>query len=330
VRRLSAILLGAALALAGCGGDDPTANRIDAGGERWRAIERSLPDAADPAARNVCGRGEPACIDAVVAEMSRRLELLAADCHHGAAFALMYLRVTENVGVTGAARFRDRRFLNHLDAVFARLYFQAFDAWRADDREQVPQAWRIAFEAADEREVAGIGDMLLGMNAHISRDLAFALLSTGLETPAGASAEPDFDRVNSLLTSVQGPMIREAARRFDPTIATTTLPFERDAASTVAELLARWRTEAWNNAERLIEAPSRAARAKIAQRIETAAAGRARAIAALTSNLVVGPGPASRLRYCEARRSDAAISSSAARSVSLTFSPPSPRKPPSR
>jgi hypothetical protein len=330
VRRAAAILAAAVLALAGCGGGDPPADRIDSGGESWRAIERALPDAADPASANPCGRGAPACIDAVVAEMSRRLDLLAADCHHSAPFALMYLRVTEGVGITGASRFRDRRFLNHLDAVFARLYFRAFDDWRAGGEEQVPEAWRIAFRAADERQVAGIGDMLLGMNAHISRDLPFALLSTGLETPDGASGEPDFDRVNSLLLSVQGPMIREAARRFDPTIAATTLPFERVASSTVAELMARWRTEAWDHAKQLIGARDPGARARIARRIETAAAGRARMLLALTSNLVVGPGPGDRLRHCEARLREAAISSSATRSPSLTFSPPTPRNPPSR
>jgi hypothetical protein len=298
-------MTGLALALAGCGGDDPTVDRIDAGGERWRAIVRSLPDAADPASRNVCGRGAPACINEVTAEMSRRLDSLAAACHHGAAFSLMYLRVTEAVGVTGAARFRDRRYLNHLDAVFARLYFRAFDAWRAGRRDQVPEAWRIAFESADAREVAGIGDMLLGMNAHISRDLPFALLATGLETPTGDTGEPDYNRVNSLLASVQGPMIREAARRFDPTIASSTLPLSRGGASSLAELMARWRAEAWHNAERLIAARSAAARARVARQIETAAAGRARMLAALTSNLVVGPGPASRLRYCQAQRRNA-------------------------
>lgn len=305
MRRSAAFLAGLALALAGCGGDDPTADRVDAGGERWRAIERTLPDAADPASRNVCGRGAPACIDEVTAEMSRRLDLLAAVCHHSAAFSLMYLRVTEAVGVTGAKRFRDRRYLNHLDAIFARLYFRAFDAWRAGRRDQVPEAWQIAFESADEREVAGIGDMLLGMNAHISRDLPFALLATGLETPSGGSGEPDFNRVNHLLASVQAPMIREEAQRLDPTIASSTLPLARGASPSVAELIARWRTEAWHNAERLIGASSPSVRARIARQIETAAAGRARMLVALTSNLVVGPGPASRLRYCQAQRRNA-------------------------
>jgi hypothetical protein len=298
-------LVGLTLALSGCGGNNPALERIDRGGERWQAMERSLPAVADPASPNVCGRGVPACLDEVTAEMNRRLNRLSAACHHSAAFALMYLRVTEGVDAPGAVRFHDRRYLNHLDAVFARLYFQAFDAWRAGRGEKVPEAWRIAFEAADERQVAGIGDMMLGMNAHISRDLPFALLATGLETPSGSSGERDFERVNSLLGDVQGSMIREAARRFDATIATSTLPLSRGASSSVAELMARWRSEAWHNAERLIAAPNDAARARIAGQIETAAAGRARLLVALSSNLVVGPGAASRLNHCRAQRESA-------------------------
>lgn len=301
MRRLAALLVGVALVAAGCGGEDTAAHRPDVGGERWREITRTLPDAADPASQNVCGRGSRACIDAVAAEMNRRLDLLAAACDHNAAFALMYLRVTEGVAAD-RSRFGHPRYLNHLDAVFARLYFQAFDAWRAGRRGDVPQSWQLAFESADEREVAGIGDMMLGMNAHISRDLPFALYATGLETPSGEDGEPDFDRVNALLESVQSPMIREAARRFDPTIASSTLPLAGVGSSTVAELLVRWRTEAWNNAARLIAAPGPGARRRVARQIETAAAGRGRVIAALTSNLVVGPGPASRLRHCRAQR----------------------------
>lgn len=289
----------AALALAGCGERDSTVVGPIRPGERWQAIVRTLPPAADLRSQNACGRGERACIDAVVAEMRRRLEHLSKACDHNAAFAFMYLRVTEAVGVTGARRFRDRRYLNHLDAVFAQLYFRPFDAWRAGRRDQVPEAWKVAFEAADEREVVGIGDMLLGMNAHISRDLPFALLSTGLRTPHGSSGKPDFDRVNELLTDVQDPMIREAARRFDPSIATSTLPYSELGSSSVADLLARWRTEAWHNARRLIAAADQPKRERVARRIETAAAGRARMIAALTSNLVIGPGAAERKRHCE-------------------------------
>lgn len=302
-RRAIALLAGLALLAAGCGADDPDPPRLEAGGARWQAIERSMPAAADPASPNVCGRGAPDCIGEVTREMTRRLDRSAATCDHNAAFALMYLRVTEGAGGTEAVRFDDTRYLNHLDAVFADLYFRAFDDWRADRRSRVPEAWRLAFEAADKRQLAGIGDMLVGMNAHISRDLPYALAKAGLRTPGGKSGEPDYDLVNTLLGKVQGPMLFEAARRFDPTIRSTTLPLALGASTTVAEIITRWRNEAWENAKRLLAAPNPQAKARVAKSIEAAAAGRARLLIALSSNLVVGPGADERLGYCRSRRS---------------------------
>jgi hypothetical protein len=243
--------------------------------------------------------------------MDRRLATLAAACDHNAPFALMYLRVTEGVStapgderggdaVRPEVRFRDPAYLNHLDAVFATLYFDAIDAWRLGDREAVPEAWRIAFEAAAERRVSGLGDILLGMNAHISRDLPFALERSGLRTADGRSGKADFDRVNSLLGDVQEPMLREQSRRFDPGIADTTLPALDIGAPSFAELMTRWRTEAFANGRRLIEAPP-SERDAVAAEIESAGAGRARLIEALTSNLVLGPGADERREYCEER-----------------------------
>jgi len=299
MKRLAALV---AVLLVGCGDADPAPTPVARGGEQWAQLARGLPDAADPDSPNVCGRGAPKCIDAVTEEMTRRLELLADACDHNAAFALMYLRVTEGVGLVDKRRFDDLRYLNHLDAVFARLYFNAFDNWQAGKTDDVPEAWRIAFEAADRRHAAGLGDMLLGMNAHISRDLPFALLGAGLEAPTGASGEPDFNRVNALLARVQGPMIEEESRRFDPTIGSSTLPLAQSASSTVDQVIARWRTEAWQNAKRMLAADTEGERARIAEEIETAAAGRARLIASVSSNLVVGPGPERRREYCQLQR----------------------------
>jgi hypothetical protein len=290
------------LALAGCASNEPSPPAIPKGGEGWRAIERTLPSSADARSSNICGRGAPACIDAVVAEMRRRLRPLDEGCDHNAPFALMYMRVTEGVGATGRRRFRSSKYLNHLDAVFAELYFRAYDAWREGRRESVPEAWQQAFSAADEREVTGIGDMLLGMNAHISRDLPFALAGAGLTAPDGRSGEGDFIGVNDLLGDVQGPLLSEAARRFDPTIAESTLPVLGVGASSLADLIARWRGAAWRDAERLLAADSAAARQRVRDSIERGAAGRGRLIALLGSNLVTGPDAEERDRYCSSRR----------------------------
>lgn len=259
------------------------------------AREVELPPWTPPAS---CDRGEVACIDAVVAEMTRRFEPLAADCDHGAPFALMYLRVTEAVGReerTGSLR-ADRPYLAHLDAVFAKLYFDATDAWAAGDDEAVPAAWQIAFEAAKRRRVSGIGDLLLGMNAHISHDLPFAVASIGLgEGTARARA---FAEINKVLADVQGSILREASARFDPSIAGFRLPLLKVNAANVALLIGRWRNGALEDGRRLLRAKTPAERAAVARSIEDNAAGRAAIIVAATSRVPFSEAGKERDRFC--------------------------------
>ncbi len=304
--RRRAVLVAVAAALLGEGCGNPDAPRIQtaAPSASWERIAASLPDRADPESPNACGRGGVDCIEAVVAEMDRRFQVLAANCDHNAPFALMYLRVTEGVAATGSSDFEDPPFLNHRDAIFADLYFGAYDAWAAGEDEEVPEAWRIAFDAAGAREVSVLGDMMLGMNAHISRDLPFALVRTGLRTPAGLGARGDYDRVNALLGTVQDPMIAEQSELFDPSLLESSLPVLEVSGESFGELMSRWRTEAFENARRLIAAgPDQ--RREIGAEIEQAAAGRARVIEALSSNLVLGPGTEDRDAYCEAREARA-------------------------
>lgn len=306
--RVAGACVAAALVLAACG-EREKGPKVDVGpsGATWAQMAKTLPDSAGRDSPNPCGRGVDRCIEIVAGEMQRRLDLLAAGCDHNAPFLLMYMRVTERVGASGDPRARgkvpdDEAYLNHLDAVFARLYFAAFDAWRSEGRAEVPQAWRIAFDAADRREVAGIGDMLLGMNAHISRDLPYALEEAGLETPDGADAERAYDSVNALLGKVQGSMVAEQTRRFDPGTASATVPGLGLNAETMADVLGRWRSEAFDNGRRLIEARDGRARAVVADQIERDAAGRARLIRTLTSNLVIGPGRGAREDHCRRAR----------------------------
>jgi hypothetical protein len=291
----------AALAIAGCGPASVTPPMQSAGEAAWQAVITGMPAVADPLSTNICGNGSQACIDAVVAEMNRRFDTLDARCSHEAPFALIYLEVTRGVGAQGAQRFRNQAYLNHLDAVFANLYFTAYDNWQSGHGERVPEAWRIAFGAADRGTVSVLGDILLGMNAHISRDLPFALARTGLRGPDGQSAEGDFNRVNGLLGSVTPATLEEEAKRYDPTLTASALAPARQYPMNLEQLLATWRSDSWRDAQRLLAARTPAQRAAVAQSIERGAAGRARLIAALTSNLVTGPSTAVRDAYCDGR-----------------------------
>jgi hypothetical protein len=206
-------------------------------------------------------------MDAVVGEMGARLRPLAASCDHLAPFALMYMNVSREVrtGVR-AARYRSPPYVAHLDAVFASLYFHAIDTWRTGRRDLVPRAWRIAFSAAATRRVSGLGDMLLGMNAHISRDLPYALAAVGLRLPGGADATSDIVSIDADIGRAQRGLIGEERRRFDPTVGRQTDLDQWIEPRRVPELISAWRGEALDNARRLLDAGSPAAR----RRIETA------------------------------------------------------------
>jgi hypothetical protein len=304
-------LLAAAAAVAGCGGssgkDDarPHFSAIDRGGRQWQDLQPTLAQRFDQDAANPCVRGAKTCMPMVVAEMQRRLDVLASQCSHLAPFALMYLDVTAGVDQAQrrGERFHDLPYLAHLDAVFAGYYFRAFDAWRNGRDSQVPAAWRLAFEAGERKVVSGIGDLMLGMNAHISRDLPFALAASGLQGTDGQSALPDFNAVNALLNTTAGPMIDQQATRFDPSVKSFTAPVLGISSLDLGALLGIWRTEAYHNAERLLAAPSPAARRRVAAMIEANAAQRARLIQVATSYAVLGGSTVTRDRFCARRTS---------------------------
>jgi hypothetical protein len=236
--------------------------------------------------------------------MTQRLDPLAQSCNHNAVFALTYLRVTQEYRRTIEQPFFDHTsFVNYEDTLFAHYYFNAFDAWSAGRIADVPPAWRIAFDAASKRKVSGSGDLLLGINAHVQRDLPLVLYSIGLVAPDGTSRKPDHDRVNIILNRVFGPVIAEIARRFDPTIDDTNLPTSLDDAA-LFQIVAGWREKAWRNAEELAAAPTPAARDLVVAQIETDAATEARAIVASTAYPPLLGGNAARDAYCAIHHGD--------------------------
>ena len=270
----------------------------------WTALLPGLTTEYAPSDDNDCAAGRVQCVDAVIREMRRRFDPLAAACDHDAIFSVTYLRTTEEYRRTieDPAFFEDTRFVNHEDAVFARYYFEAYDAWHAQRGAAVPKAWAIAFRAADERAVSAAGNVALGISAHVQRDLPFVLAAIGLVKPDGSSRKTDHDRVNEFLNRVADDLYPEIARRFDPTIDDSELPGTADNFAAF-QLIPTWREVAWRNAERLVSAPSSAARSQVAAEIEAYAASQAQA---LRTAYAYGPlgSSAARDAYCAVHHDD--------------------------
>jgi hypothetical protein len=270
----------------------------------WSALLPALSFPYDPSSPNDCIAGRTQCVDKTIREMTRRFDPLASSCDHNAIFSLTYLRVTQEYRQTiDAPFFDDTPFVNYEDTLFAHYYFAAFDAWSAGEIEDVPPAWRVAFNAAANHSVSAAGDLLLGINAHVQRDLPLVLYSIGLVRPDGTSRKPDHDRVDIILNRVFEPVIGEIARRFDPTIDDTNLPTSLDDA-TLFQTVVAWREKAWRNAEALADAPTPAARELVVAQIENDAASEARAIAASTAYLPLSGGSSARDAYCAIHHDD--------------------------
>jgi hypothetical protein len=301
VRILAALaVLAAALVPAAARADDPPF--VD-----WASLLPGMTWAYTPDSTNDCNAGRVSCVDATIREMQRRFAPLAASCSHDAVFALAYLRTTQayRQAVEDPHFFNDNGFVNHEDAVFARLYFDAYDNWHAGRTAAVPRAWSIAFQAARDRAVAGGGNLLLGMNAHVQRDLPFALAAIGLVAPDGTSRKPDHDKVDQILNGVMGPLIAEEARRFDPTInEANPLPNTTLDDAGVFQLLVAWREIAWRNAERLVSATTPADRAAVAASIESYAASQALEIRAGSAYVPLLQNSQARDAYCAAHHND--------------------------
>ncbi len=259
-----------------------------------------------PTSDNDCVAGRPNCLNATLKEQSRIADSTAKACAHTAVFARAYVRMTQLYGYTRAipGYYQDVRYFNHVDAVFARYYTDAYYNWQSGNRASVPPSWLTAFDAAATKQVTASGDLLLGMNAHINRDLPYVMAASGLVAPDGASRKPDYDAVEAWLYDATAPLLAEFAARFDPTIDDSSDPYGLSNAA-LFQMVSGWRENAWRNAEALVSAPTGAARALVAANIEAQANAAAQAILNSQSYATSGGSTLARDQFCAAHNGDA-------------------------
>jgi hypothetical protein len=165
-------------------------------------------------------------------------------------FNILYLMVTEEIERDLVAhRWADEVWLHRLDVEFARLYFDAIVQW-LQDPATCPRAWTPLFERRYSPGVARVQFGMAGMNAHINRDLALAVVRTceacGNVPRRGTAQHADYDRVNKILEEVE---IRAMKR-----MATGLIGQVASHLGRVADVVAMWnvrtaRDAAWLNSE---------------------------------------------------------------------------------
>ena len=172
-------------------------------------------------------------------------------------FNRLYWMVTRNVvqHMGHAAEWQTPAWLPQIIPDFARYYFRAVQQAETDV-SACPRAWRPLFQQRRDRRVAHLQFALAGMNAHINRDLPYALVDTfhALHTPLSEHApeKPDFEHVNDILEESEHQAMHDPAERLTEDIGGDLGP--------LADVVAMWsvraaREAAWHAAVLLWAVP---------------------------------------------------------------------------
>lgn len=166
-------------------------------------------------------------------------------------FAYVYRRTTAKIAKGVAeGRFEDAARMVDFDVEFARMYIDAF--WMYRQNEPVSLSWKVAFNAAKNREAIIMQHLLLGMNAHINLDLGVA----AAEVAPGDriyNLEHDFMLVNILLAELVDE-IQERISRVSPLMFLLDWIGKRDDEAIVNFSISKAREYAWNFARNLAQA----------------------------------------------------------------------------
>jgi hypothetical protein len=191
--------------------------------------------AKDQALYAIVSADRPATIEEVIATM-RRIDGTLADDDGLKWFNRLYMMVTTQVDLNppGGA-WKDPVWLLALDVIFANLYLDALSGY-LEGRNTVPGSWRALLDARHTPGIDRIQFALAGMNAHINRDLSFALMKTNAKckvSPAPVSPQwQDYDSVNNLLNTLIPSTLNM--------LATDTLGVLAQSTGKIGRLLAFW------------------------------------------------------------------------------------------
>jgi len=210
-----------------------------------------VPTAASPDRAEACGPQGLICVRWVETQLARWERYFG--CDHRAVFPTVYRLLTRETRLfleQAPSQFDDPAGLGYEAVRFYELYHDMITGHLAG--EPIPPAWQRAMSAARSGDWTGGHDMLLAINAHVQRDMPFAVAATGLNLPDGRSRKPDHDEFNRVLNGAYDTIVQAVGRRYDPLIAEVDdvgLLIDNIGAQ---QLVALWREGVWRNAERIV------------------------------------------------------------------------------
>jgi len=135
---------------------------------------------------------------------------------------------------------------------FADIYRQHIFNWETGNQAAVPYAWAISYQHAAAKDLLIIQNIGLGINAHINRDLANAIVVAGITTNQ-ISKHQDSTNVNNVILAVYNELETPLSNLYGPVLDVSSLHTLVDV--TIQNIITAGREGAWINAEQLTFIP---------------------------------------------------------------------------
>ncbi len=221
-------------------------------------------------------------------DLTERMSALAKqwerDGDRRAIFLNCYTLMTGNMlTATKAGEFQDDAWVETLIHHFASYYFVALEAY-SHLSEGLPDAWRIAYQAAADPETMVLQNLLLGINAHINYDLALAV--TDLldpewpDLPDGQrqARYKDYCYVNQIIAETIDAVQDDVLESYAPELELIDILMGPVDEWLTSILIDHWRDEVWEQAVTMLESPAQDRRERMRQALAASSLDRARLI----------------------------------------------------
>ncbi len=196
-------------------------------------------------------------------------------------FNKVYLGVTTStIAALQEGQFDHTEEMETFLVTFAGYYKTALHQFISGD-PSCPAAWKRCFKEAGRDSVFNWTKLALGVNAHINRDMPYALVTSDV---LAEEFYPDFLKVNALIAASAGGVVADLSER--SLLVNGLKRVGRPVANLFqSSTVAQWRDTAWKNAEALSALPLGDERLNLGEKIDKKAARTAK----MLSNQKNGP-----------------------------------------
>ena len=200
-------------------------------------------------------------LEEVIELMTEHLHALQRTGDYRAVFQHVYLLMTREMQLRlESGFFEDSIWMERVLVRFAHYYFSAVNAYEADI--SCAPAWKLAFQIAEEKQSFVLQDALLGINAHINRDLPMVLHKILIEDHTWPNARlmlhrrRDHERINDVLGDLVDIVQDELAKHYARLLRWVDVLMGRNDETLSSFFMANCRTNVWYNVELLLDVSS--------------------------------------------------------------------------